>query len=200
MLINKSKLTGVMLAILIAGNVCTYAKGTKKGDTLSDSCLNLLLEHPWDHQEIIANLKNCIAEDSIHLIASKDVKMVVRWGTTEAENGGRVVSMRLNKETGVCVAVSAPKHLLSPLPEMDSKNERKKITADCCKELSVIFDKAASCLAMEDVHVIETTDIKTLMTWVKKEAKDENRVCKMNLDEETGIYAAVSKPKTEDEK
>jgi hypothetical protein len=73
------------------------------------------------------------------------------------------------------------------------KKEAKKDIKD--KEWSSAFDKAQSCLARVNMLGIETKDADILQQWLKED--EEGRNVATNFNAETGVYTAVSTPKTD---
>ncbi|MCL2131599.1 MAG: hypothetical protein FWH36_03970, partial [Lentimicrobiaceae bacterium] len=116
--------------------------------------------------------------------------------TPQVEFEGKVITMRLNKETGVYIAVST-QGKPSLFPETKKTKKREGLTEeDQCK--FSILDKIEYCLASEGVRIIETTNVEALKAWIVAEMRDKNSIS-VNLDKETGMYTAVSKPKKEGE-
>ena len=75
----------------------------------------------------------------------------------------------------------------------------KKMARAESMEHFAILEKVKCCFATEaaEVRIIETKDYEIIKAWIKAEMEDEKRVVKLNPACETGIYTAVSKPKTE---
>jgi Zn-dependent metalloprotease len=183
-----------LLAFLTTSSICICANNTKNGE-VSEPDSSLLLKNNWNHREIIDKIKSCIATDNdIRIIASKKVAIVQKWGHAEMKDVTRVVTMSLDKKTGIYTAMSN----VSSFSLTKNKKERKKIWEEINNESNAIYQKIISCLAAEkDVRIIETKDCDVMEAWLDKEIDDVKRITKLDLDQETGIYRAVSKPKTE---
>jgi len=110
--------------------------------------------------------------EDVRIILSKDYEVVIKaWTKAEVENK-RTISLRLDKETGVYIAMSHPNK--------------------CSKET---LCKVQNCLAKENMLVIETKDVDILQQWLKED--EEGRNVATNFNAETGVYTAVSTPKTD---
>jgi len=108
MIVNKSKLMGLMLAFLMTSGVYAYANNEKDGSVSPPDSL-AMKEMSQKNLEIVKKVKDCIGVEDIRIIQAKSFDMVWAWTKAEAENEKRQITMRLNKEIGVHVAMSLPK-------------------------------------------------------------------------------------------
>ena len=208
---NKCKLTGLMLAFLMTSGLCVYANdgvtdtiksGKRKDVSVTDTLelKNELKKFSCEQQEILDRLKACIGAEDVRIIQSKTFDILMEWGRKEAKDEGRQITMRLNKETGVYVAMSLPKS--EKWERMDGKMKkpkRKEVKAIFKEEEtanSELFRKVQNCLEAEGIRIIEAKDTEILISWIMEETKKESRVVCASPNKETGYYTAVSMPKT----
>jgi prolyl oligopeptidase len=146
----------------------------------------------WEYQAIINKIRNCIADDSIRIIQTKNYEMIYQiWRDIEMEKEKRFVTTNLNKATGVCTAMSSPNR------HTDGKKMSRKMMKEDSKKDFEIFQKVKKCLAEEDIRIIESKDYEVIKAWTKEETETEKRIVKISPKCENGIYIAVSKAKTE---
>ena len=180
MAVRKCKLRGLILLFLIASGVCSYANGS--GDSVKRENASIAEDMPFQkNTEFIERIKTCVGMEDIRIIQSKKIKLVQKWSMVEQKDEHRVTVMRLDKKTGVCVAILLPK-------------------SEGCEEVSAILNKVQNYLASEDIRIIQTRDFDNILSkWMSIEIKKENRYVVMKLDAETGIYTATLIPKAKRE-
>jgi len=188
MTVKRSKLTVIMFVFVMAGAMPAYSQS----DFMLVSGTTMTADER--QQEIFQEVKACMEMNDVRVIQSKKYDVVKLWGEKEVENE-RIISLSFNKETGVYVAMSQP-NTRSPRFKKEIKGEFKKERKSKEQpEWSVIFDKAQNCLARENMLAIETKDVDILQMWIKED--EEGRNISINFNAETGIYTAVSTPKTD---
>ena len=146
-------------------------------------------------QEIFQQVKTCFETENVRVIQSKNYDVIKEWWLSEAKNHQRMITLRLNKETGVYIAVSQPNKNSNQTKKerkQEFKEERKSKEKP---EWSKILEKAETCLAKENILVIETKDAEILQMWIKED--EEGRNISTNKNETTGVYTAISSPKTD---
>ena len=185
MTVKKNRFTAIMFVLAITSMLNAYSQN----DFVFISGKTMTLDEK--NQETVQNIKKCTGVEDIHVIQSKNFDVVMKWGTTEAEGGKRVTTMRLNKETGIYVAMS------SPMNEAwnNKKSRKSKEFKEEDAENSAFFAKVQTCLAVEDIRIIETSDKEILEKWIQ--AEDESRYISTNFNAETGIFTATSTPKSD---
>ena len=182
MVLNKSKLVGLLFAFLMVGGLYTYANGIKSEyvSTPDTIALKNLNEKQF---EILKKIKECIGIEDIRIIQTKNYKIIGEWAKAEAHDK-RTVTTHLNKKTGVYTSMSMP-------------NGNKAHQA--------IFHKVQNCLDAEDIRIIETKDNALLKSWTREELENKDRIICVRPycaypDKETGIKTAISSPKAEGDK
>jgi len=133
-------------------------------------------------QEIFQEIKTCFGTENVRVILTKSSEVAWKWADKERENVG-MYSLGRN-EAGVYVGMS------SPLP-IGKKKERKI----AFEKHKAVFEKVLTCLARETILAIETKDAEILQMWIKED--EEGRNISTNFDAATGVYTAVSSPKTD---
>ena len=189
---GKIRLMGLMLAFLIAGNVCAYAS---EGDTLratmekqqqamrqklkdyKDSIRNNMKIGAEKHQETLQKVKDCIGMKDALFVQSKNIKVAIKWGMADIEGSGRVASTRFFKETGVCIALTRQKSEFELKEEEMSKKERKKYRKSKEYEENweaewAFFYKIQNCIIAENIRFIETRDVEILKMWLAEESQN----------------------------
>jgi hypothetical protein len=167
---GENKLRVIFFVLAMTSAVCAYSQSDfmlVSGTTMTADERQL---------EIFQQTKTCMELEDVRVIQAKNFDVLMEWTKMEAENK-RTVSLRLNKETGIYVAMSLPKKKLKE------------------KERSMFFSRAQSCLASVNILVIETKDADILQQWLKED--EEGRNVATNFNAETGVYTAVSTPKTD---
>ena len=187
MTVNRNSVTAIMFVLAMTSTFGAYSQ--------SDFMLTSGATMTYDERqrEILQNAKTCAGVEDIRIIQATNFDVVMKWTFAETENTNRISTIRLNKETGVYVAMSSPKP-----KNAESKKQRKskEFKAEMA-ENSAVFDKVQICLATADIRVIETKDAEIMQLWIK--AEDENRNISTYFNAETGVYTAVSSPKTSGE-
>ena len=190
---QKSNLIGLMLAFFMTSSVCIYAQ-----EKVSTEVDTLLLQQHADtlfqkNKEFLEKVKDCIGVEEACIIQSKNIKIVMEWGHSEIKNEDGFITMRLDKKTGVYVAISLPK---SETMQSASKKIRKsKEFKEERDARFAILDKVQSCFASENIRIIQAKDKDILKMWTEEELKDKDRVVCVKFDKETGIYTLMSKSK-----
>ena len=185
MVVKKSKLTGLMLAFLMASGVCAYSQS----DYMLVSGTTMTADERY--QEMFKEVKTCFGAEDVHIIQTKNYELAKAWADKEIVNERRYAIMQPNKETGVYVAISLPNKSMGKM-----KGKQRKIALTERHETnSAVFEKVQTCVAAGTVYAIETKDADILEAWIK--AEDESRYISTNFDAATGVYTAVSVPKTD---
>ena len=181
-MVKKSKLTVMMFVLAATSTVCGYSQSDFmliSGKTMTADERQL---------EIFQEVKTCFEAKEVRVFQSKNDEVLWKWIEEEIERYNRHVTTHLNKETGVYVAMS--------LPKPNVKNEKKAMKSkEFQRANTALFDKVQTCLARENVFVIETKNVEILQMWLKE--VEEGRNISTNFNAETGVYTAVSSPKTD---
>jgi len=193
MSVNRTSVTAIMFVLAMTSTFSAYSQ--------SDFMLTSGATMTYDErqQEILQNAKTCAGVEDIRIIQSTNSDVVREWTRTEINTSERMIISRLNKETGLYVAASVP----NTFAKFDSKKGGKKEARQMAKSEefqqgnSEILSKVQTCLATADIRVIETKNADALQLWIK--AEDENRNISTYFNAETGVYTAVSSPKTSGE-
>jgi len=189
---GENKLRVMFFVLAMTSAVCAYSQSDfmlVSGTTMTADERQL---------EIFQQTKTCMELEDVRVIQARNFEMVWAWTKEEAKNGKRTVTMRLNKETGIHTAMSLPnKHADKGSV---SKKEVRKIAKEELKEHKkekspTVFSRVQSCLARVNMLVIETKDADILQQWLKED--EEGRNVATNFNAETGVYTAVSTPKTD---
>jgi len=142
-------------------------------------------------QEIFQEIKTCFGTENVRVIQTKNYEVAKAWADKEVENERRYAIMQINKATGVYVAVSIQNKSMGKI----KGKQRKAAFKERAETNSAIFEKVQTCLARENILAIETKDAEILQMWLKED--DEGRNVSTNFDATTGVYTAVSSPKTD---
>ena len=185
MTIKKSKLTAIMFILAMTSAVCGYSQS----DFMLISGKTMTADER--QQEIFQEVKTCFETEDIRIVQTKKYEVALAWIDKEVEKERRYVINLPNKETGIYLAVSLPKIKHSK----ESSKERKKTIIKEQEQAELAFSKVQNCLARENILVIETKDAEMLQMWIKED--EEGRNVSTNFNEATGVYTAVSSPKTD---
>ena len=178
-MVKKNKLTVIMFVLAMASAVCGYSQSDFmliSGKTMTADERQL---------EIFQEIKTGFEAEDVRVIQTKNPEVAKAWTENEWKNERIYTMVRIDKETGY-VGMS------SPLPIGKKKKKERKMAFEKHK---MAFEKVQTCLARENIFAIETKDAEILQMWIKED--DDGRNISTNFDATTGIYTAVSSPKTD---
>ena len=185
MRIKKSKLKALILILVMISTVSAYSQ---TDIILTDGATMTFAEK---QQESLQKIKTCSGMKDMRIITTKSFEIMQKWVNAEShdkkrsttQSHDRTTMNQVRQKDGVFWAISLP-----------NSKESKKKTPEAQRTEANMLKKIETCLASENIRAVETKDKTMLENWVNGE--DEGREITTHFDTETGIYSAISTPKT----
>ena len=185
MTVKNNRLAAITFVFALTSSIFVYSQNDF---ILTDGATMTFAEK---QRESLQRAKECIGVENIHVLQTKNYDITKKWENSEISDGSRIFSALLNQETGIYTLISQP----TPWLGVSKKEKKTKEYKEKIEAKRAIFEKMLPCLSAANIYVIETKDAELLSTWIK--AEDESRDITTHFDAETGIYTAISTPKTD---